>query len=105
MKQEELKVAIQAIHTWIYHAWNYSMESYRWTDSEGMEHEDILPSFLIHTKWNTNLQHMIKKWKMASGGNEPTAYLPNFYAGPSTGNCVALLEWILENYEDAKIYS
>lgn len=88
---EKLKMAMIAINKWMYFGWNYSNMEYK-----GM----FIPQFLVETKWTCNREHMIEKWKNATRSDSPNEYLTKFYAELDMGNRQALIEWVMENYNN-----
>lgn len=92
------KFQIEAINKWMYFTWNFGYMSF-----EGNDYVPAgwYPEFLIETKWNCPLPHMVSKWQQACNAtNDAHAIFSRFYAELGIYNRRALLEWILDNYDD-----
>ena len=94
---ENMKAAIVAVNKWLYFGWNFNSVLHTWNNGAG-EQTRALPQFLVETKWNCNLNHMIGKWNSAIQCGNPDAYLTRFYAELDTENRQALIEWVMNNY-------
>lgn len=99
---ELLKNAIVAINKWFYFAMNYKTVLHEWTGASGQHRSEYLPSFLVEAKWTCNLDHMLSKWNVATHSSNPSAYLMDFYAELDNANRIALLEWLMANYNGEK---
>lgn len=96
---DNLRIGMEAINRWIYHAWNYEMCPIAVPDyANNCSKRIYVPRFLAEVKWTCNLQHMVDKWKLACLSQNESAYLMTFYANLDNDNRRALLEWVLENY-------
>lgn len=101
---ENMKIAMVAINKWLYFGWNYGLSPYTVSNGTGKNKTMYLPDFLMQAKWNCNINHMIDKWKSATSSENPDAFLVRFYAELDKENRMALLEWVMENYNrEAKI--
>lgn len=88
-----MKTAMVAINKWMFFGWNYS----------SIEHEgQSLPEFLVKVKWTCNLEHMVSKWNNITRKKNPHAYISTFYAELDMENRKAMIEWVIENYNDER---
>lgn len=94
---ESMKIAIIAINKWLFFGWNYDLVLWRGTERDEWQ---SLPKFLVETKWNCNLNHMIGKWNSAIQCGNPDAYLTRFYAELDMSNRQSLIEWVMDNFND-----
>lgn len=99
---ENMRTAITAINKWFYFAMNYESVSHEWTSINGELRREHIPIFLKEVKWTCNLDHMFSKWNMATGLHDASAYLMDFYAELDNNNRIALLEWVMANYNSEK---
>lgn len=100
---EALKIGIEAVNRWLFHAWNYDSVEFAVPDyANGCSKRIIIPKFLAEAKWTCSLPHMIDKWKEACGSRNTDAYLVAFYASLDNENRRILLEWVLQNYTDER---
>lgn len=99
---ETLKIGMEAINKWVFHAWNYETTEVEIPDHVNGGFQKIhVPQFIAEAKWTCNISHMINKWLSAICQSYNTdAYLVTFYANLDNENRQILLEWILENYSD-----
>lgn len=89
----EMKTALVAINKWMYFGWNY----------KSMCHKGkFVPKFLAEVKWTCNYEHMLEKWESVTDRNVTNAYLVSFYAELDMPNRQALLEWVMNNYNDER---
>ena len=95
-----MKTALNAINKWLYFGWNYGMVMHSWTDYGNNECEKYVPRFLVEAKWTCNFCHMYDKWQHAVEKGNTDSFLGAFYANLDTENRIALLEWVMENYND-----
>lgn len=99
---ENLQIAIKAINKWFYFAMNYKTILHNWTSVSGEYRSEYIPDFLVEAKWTCNLDHMLSKWNVATQSRNPSAYLIDFYAELDNANRIALLEWLMANYNGEK---
>ena len=93
---ESMKIAIIAINKWLFFGWNYGLSPYTMSDGT----VKYIPYFLMQAKWTCNLDHMIGKWNRAIKCDNPDAYLTRFYAELDMSNRQALIEWVMDNFND-----
>lgn len=98
---EALKIGMEAVNRWLFHAWNYEQVNMEIPNYyNGGTTTTHIPRFLAEAKWTCNLAHMIDKWNAACQSRNTDAYLVKFYANLDGDNRKALLEWVLQNYTD-----
>ena len=95
---ENMKLAIEAINKWFYFSMNYDMILHSWESVQGFHRCEVVPKFLVEAKWTCNFDHILSKWNTATVSSSPSAYLTNFYAELDSPNCIALIEWLMTNY-------
>lgn len=62
-----------------------------------------LPVFLGKVKWGCNTEHIVNKWKTYSGVDPNLAEtFVRFYSGLDTKNSRALLDYIIEAYDNER---
>lgn len=88
-----MKTAMVSINKWMYFGWNYL------TVEHGGQH---LPKFLVEAKWTCNLEHMVSKWSNVTRKKNPHAYISTFYSELDMENRKAMIEWVMENFNDEK---
>ncbi len=99
---ENMKLAIEAINKWFYFSMNYETVLHNWKDVRGEPRSENIPGFLAEAKWTCNLDHMLSKWKAATKSRNPSAYLTDFYGELDIPNRIALIEWLMTNYNGEK---
>lgn len=99
---ENMKLAIEAINKWFFFSMNYKIALHNWVDIHGGQRSEYIPQFLVEAKWTCNLDHMVQKWQMAVHNGNCYDYLNRFYAELDIENRIALLEWIMGNYNGEK---
>lgn len=98
---DALKIGMEAINRWLYHAWNYEQTTIEVQNSvNGDIKRAHIPRFLAEAKWTCNLSHMIEKWNEACSSRNHDAYMTAFYAKLDGNNRKIFLEWVLQNYTD-----
>lgn len=98
---EDLKIGMEAVNRWLFHAWNYEQVDVEIPNYfNGGATTTHIPRFLAEAKWTCNLAHMIDKWNEACRSRNTDVYLVNFYANLDNENRQILLKWVLENYSD-----
>ena len=97
---ENMKIAIEAINKWIYFGWNYETVRHEWKSEFDTVWNDYVPRFLVEVKWNCNFHHIYRKWKGAQESKNTDAYLVKFYSSLSSDNRIALIDWVMHNFND-----
>lgn len=96
---EYLQKAMEAINKWLYFGWNFGLVYHKWDGFSGIMAETI-PVFIRDAKWTCSLDHMLDKWHEAIKSGNTDAYLVKFYSMLDGENRIALMKWVLENYDD-----
>lgn len=96
---EQMHGALYGINKFMFFSWNYAMTQIAWNGRKM-----CLPCFIVESRWNCNLDHILSKWNSCitdSEGNERDSYavLPRFYAELDGENRRALLDYVLEHRE------
>lgn len=99
---KNMEIAITAINKWFYFAFNYETILHEWKSVTGEHRSEHLPGFLVEAKWTCNFDHMLSKWNQATKSQNPSAYLMNFYGELDIPNRIALIEWLMANYNGEK---
>ena len=65
---------------------------------------DWLPKFIKDVKWNCNTEHIVSKWKkyVKDSSDYPDKAFILFYYALDTKNSRALLNYIIDNYDDER---
>lgn len=99
---ESMQIALTAINKWMYFGWNYKTIPHEWKSGNGELKTGNFPEFLVKAKWTCNFDHMAGKWAAAIRTDDCHSYLSRFYAELDTDNRRALLEWVMEHYQDER---
>lgn len=97
---ENMKIAVKAINKWLYFGWNYETVKHEWKSEYGNIWCDFVPKFLVEVKWNCTFHHIYLKWREAQESKNSDAYLVKFYSLLSSDNRIALIDWVMHNFND-----
>ena len=100
MISQNMQIALTAINKWLFFGWNYDSILHQWEAPCGEQRSEVVPVFLVQTKWTCNFDHIYGKWRLAVSSKNSDAYLPRFYAELGKENRIALLEWVMNHYRD-----
>lgn len=89
------------INKFLFYGWNYYSVSHEWRNTPNGElHYATVPDFLANVKWTFPFEHAYSKWKACTDGNDSIAYVAKFYSELDGENRKAMLQYIIENYND-----
>lgn len=92
----DLHDAMWAINKFMYYSWNYELTPVTLYHGKTV----YVPTFIKEVKWNCNLDHIVSKWMDCITNDVPHSYFSKFYAEMGVDNRKAMIEWIMNNYND-----
>lgn len=109
---ENMKIAIEAVNKWFYFTQNFEMAHYSWTRAGWVPCENpqddicdrFLPEFIFKVRWTCGPDHIVDKWEAAVTCAGWRGAPLHFYGALDNTNRVALIEYVMANYnQDLKI--
>lgn len=95
---ENNKTALIAINKWFYYAMNYRVVEVEVNDWQGKRTEMLPDCF---NAFSPSLRgHLSEKWSALYDRYGSHAVLMVFYGELDTQNRIALMEWVMDNYND-----